>query len=189
MKRGEDRSWIERLLVLLLPEQDRETIPGDLLEERRAKMQELGPFHAQLWYACQIVSLAPRAMISTWERGPVLSGFCVFTAMCAAWLGAMDLRLRHPGYIGREGIAATIALEALLTLVALGTQTPLLRALSMAGTAGILWLAAKAFYGVLHAQHFEGYIVLIAMALAIQAGLTWMAMLRPRSGEARYSKG
>ena len=35
----------------------------------------------------------------------VLSGF---TALAGAWLGSMDLILKHPGYGQREIIAATI---------------------------------------------------------------------------------
>ena len=168
------------MLLLLLSEEDRETVVGDLVEERRARTDEYGYFRAQLWYAVQILSFMPVAVASRLSQHVTLTLFCLFTTLAGTWLGVMDLRLRHPGYISREGIALMIVLEAILTLCALVVRLPALRVLSMTGTAGILWLAGHAFYGLALGEHFEGYILLIALALTIQSALTWFALIRTR---------
>ncbi len=102
----------------------------------------------------------------------------MFTALCAIWLGAMDIRLRHPGYLGQIAIAATILVQSLLTLIAILANTRLFRVVAALGTMGILFLAAKAFVGVATNPHFEGYIVLIAAALVLQSLLTWRHLRR-----------
>lgn len=105
---------------------------------------------------------------------------CTFTALAGTWLGVMDLRLKHPGYAGRELIAGTILAEALLTLLALrlrGSIWP--RIAPLLGCVPILLLAAKALRGALHdSAHFEGYILLIALALILQAALTLLTLTR-----------
>lgn len=171
-----------RMLLLLLPERDRETVAGDLLEERQARIQKDGFFRAQLWYAVQVLSFVPAAAVSTLSQHRTLTLFCFFTGLSGTWLGAMDLRLRHPGYLSREGIALTIVLQSALTLCTLVLRMPALRVVTMTGTIGILWLAWRAFYGLVHGAHFEGYILLIALALAIQSALTWFAFLRRGRG-------
>lgn len=179
MKRTKIDGWLEHLLILLLPERDRETIVGDLLEETQAKVEEMGAFRAWLWYARQVVSFVPRWVMGALERRPVLTALCLFTALCALWLGAMDLRLRPPGYVGQVGIAATILAEALVTLASLALRLRWLRYAARAGTFGILWPAAKVLAGVVSGQNFEGYILLIALALVVQSVLTWRRMPEP----------
>jgi len=169
-----------RLLYLLLSDRNRDTVVGDLVEERRARAAEKGAIHAEVWFALEVLSFVPHVAVSRCSKHFVLTSFCLFTALCGAWLGAMDLRLRHPGYIGREGIALTIVLQALLTLSMLVLPACVVKVLTLAGTCGIVWLAFKAFNGVMHDPHFEGYIVLIAFALAVQAVLTWHVVLRQR---------
>jgi len=104
---------------------------------------------------------------------------CVFTALAGAWLGTMDLLLRHPGYGQREIIAATIVLQALLTLcVLLAGAAGILRIVALGGSAGILYLGIGALISVLRGIHFEGYILLIALALILQATLTILSLRR-----------
>jgi len=51
--------WAENLLRFVLRERDRETIPGDLLEEyREVVLPGQGRFRANLWYLRQILSFA-----------------------------------------------------------------------------------------------------------------------------------
>lgn len=169
-----------RLLYLLLSERDRDTVFGDLIEERGARTAEIGLIWAELWFAIQVLSFVPGAFVSRCSKHLSLTSLCLFTALCGAWLGAMDLRLRHPGYVGQVGIAITIVLQALLTLWMLVIPTRVIRVLAMAGSCAIVWLAFKAFNGVMHDSHFEGYIVLIAIALTIQSVLTWIALRRQR---------
>lgn len=184
MKDAERDGCLERLLRGLLPERDRETVVGDLLEEVQAKVEELGAFRAWLWYARQIVSFVPRCVMGAWEQRPVLSVLCLFTALCALWLGGMDLRLRHPGYVGQMGIAGLILAEAMLTLAGLAFRFRWLRHVARVGTLGILWLAGRALAGVVTGANPEGYILLIALALVVQSALTWRSM-EAGGGQAR----
>jgi hypothetical protein len=51
--------WLERILLLFVPERDRETISGDLLEEyREGRLPQLGSLRANLWYLRQCASFA-----------------------------------------------------------------------------------------------------------------------------------
>ena len=85
----------------------------------------------------------------------------------------MDLWLRHPGYVVQTAIAATILLQALLTLGALHfRRNRFLRSLSMLGWPSLVWLAGKALIATLRDTDFEGYVLLIAVALLCQALLT-----------------
>lgn len=173
--------WSIRLLALLLSERDRETIPGDLLEEMHARVLESGPLRARHWYARQWLSFVPAALLAAFAQAPLLVSLCSFTAVCALWLGIMDLRLQHPGYLGQMLIAALILGQGMLTLTALIVPGSILRQLARLGTVGILWLAVKAWLGVLHSAHMEGYILLIALALVAQAICTLFAMPRRRA--------
>lgn len=180
MKRIEPEGWMDNFLMLLLRDCDRETVSGDLLEEKQAKIREAGPVRAGLWYAWQILSFLPERLVFAFAHNKALASLCAFTALSGLWLGAMDLRLRHPGYAGREIIAGIIVMQGLLTLSALTLPVPLLRNLALLGTAAILWLSGKALFGLLYGSHFEGYVLLIALGLAIQAVLTWFIIPQQR---------
>lgn len=174
MKRMGPPSWMELLLRSLLPVRDRETVAGDLYEEfcdRRTSWQS--PVRASLWYLLQAVSFAPRICRSAFLQPRMLASLCLFTALCGCWLGAMDLRLRHPGYVGQIGIAVRISLQALVTLGALRfRRSAFLRHLSMYGCLVLFWLAGKALIATAHGAELEGYVLLIAVALLYQAFLT-----------------
>ena len=187
--------WLERLLLFLLPDRDRETISGDLCEEyRERKRQRLGQTRADLWYAWQVLTLAPRIRFRiaplltsrlTPLLAPLLRTLCVFTALCGCWLGAMDIVLRHPGVLAREVIAGTIVSQAVLTLTALHYRHSRLMAwAAFAGTVSIIWLAAKALIGTFRSAHLEGYVLLIALALIMQSILT-VATLSPPGNKPR----
>lgn len=174
----QDHGWMEQLLFLLLPERNRETVSGDLLEERKARAAESSPMQANLWYIRQVLSFLPARFATAFTGHPALLLLCFFTALSGTWLGAVDLRLHRAGYLGREVIAATIVLEALITLTALLLPLRSLRILALVGTGGILWLAGKAFVGLITGKNFEGYILLIALALIAQSCLTWFSFPR-----------
>jgi hypothetical protein len=165
---------MERLLKFLLPERDREAVAGDLYEEF---CEEVAPrmsgARARFWYMRQIMSFIPQRL------GPVLQLICVFTLLSGTWLGLMDLRLHRPGYLQREWIAGLIAGQAAVTLIALNRRGPgWLRFVALAGCVGILSLSAKALVGVISGANFEGYILLIALALVVQAALTVLIVPR-----------
>ncbi len=174
MKRMGPPLWMERLLKFLLPERDREAVTGDLYEEFcEEKAPRLGAVRARFWYMRQVLSFVPQRL------GWALKLICLFTLQCGAWLGLMDLRLRHPGYVGREGIAGLIVGQAAITLIVLNRRGPgWLRFVALAGCVGILSLSAKALVGVITGANFEGYILLIALALVVQAALTVMVVPR-----------
>lgn len=174
-------AWMEVFLRSLLSVRDRETVTGDLYEEfcdRRVSWQS--PARASLWYLLQAVSFAPRRCRSAFTQPRTLAALCIFTALCGCWLGAMDLRLRHPGYVGQIGIAAGILLQALVTLGSLRfRRISLLRKVSMFGSLVLFWLAGKALIATVHGAELEGYVLLIAVALLYQALLTLCTVPRP----------
>lgn len=163
-------AWMEALLRRLLPTQHRETIAGDLREEFHDRTTSQGAAHAKLWYLRQAISFAPRSLGTALGNSPALPLLCAFTGLCALWLGAMDLRLGHPAR--QVGIAAAILSQALVTIAALRLRYKVLRYLAMLGCTTMFWLAGKAFIGLLRGFDFEGYILLIALLLAIQSVLT-----------------
>jgi hypothetical protein len=92
----------------------------------------------------------------------------------------MDLRLRHPGYASQMFIAATIVSQGLLTLAALRfRRSGGLRAVAMLGSLTLLWLAGTALKAAFGGAQLEGYVLLIALALIVQAVLTVLTL--PRS--------
>ncbi len=175
MNRMEPPRWMERLLKFLLPERDRESVTGDLHEEYCEEIApRLGGLQARFWYMRQVLSFVPRRL------GWVLKSICFFTLLSGSWLGLMDLRLRHPGYVGREGIAGLIVWQAAITLIVLNRRGPgWLRFVALAGCLGILSLSARALMGVVTGANLEGYILLIALALVVQAALTVMILRGP----------
>ena len=167
-------AWMEHLLRASLPAHERETIAGDLREEfhDRATSQGAGP--AKLWYLRQAVSFMPRGVGNAIGNGLALPLLCAFTGLCGLWLGAMDLRLHHPA--SQVAIATAILSQALVTLAALRLRYSWLRYLSLIGCAGMFYLSGRALVGVLRGKDFEGYILLIALLLAVQSVLTICAL-------------
>ena len=167
--------WAEVLLQQLLSKRDQETVVGDLREEYGATIYpKFGGVRAKLWYLQQVLSLLRR---SIGEGGPMkktLLLLSIFTLACACWLGALEMTLRHPGYGTRLGIAGLIALISIATI--------LLRTMADLGARGErwLWLGAVALSGIgeqafvrnARAAHFEGFVLVISVALVMQGALT-----------------
>ena len=182
MKRTPPPSLLDSLLLFLLSPRDRETVSGDLYEEfLEAKLPVLGPFRARLWYMRQVLSFVPARAVAVLLHGTALRLLCCCTAVAGCWLGVMDLLLRHPGYGGQIVIAATIASQALLTLAALRFHRyASLRAGAMVGSLVLLWLAGSALKSTFSGAQLEGYVLLIALALIVQAVLTMLTVPRAR---------
>lgn len=170
--------WLERSLLCLLPERDRQTVSGDLLEEfREQRRAGCSRSKAIVWYVRQILSFLPHWLGFQSKLRYFLLSLCGFTGLSGLWLGAMGLRLKHPGYVEGEIISGIIVSEALLTTAAVWLRRfPILLQLSAIGCLPLFWLACKALKGVIDGSNFEGYILLIALALVIQAFST-LAML------------
>ena len=173
---------LDCLLRFLLPPRDRETVSGDLCEEfLEVKVAELGHFRARLWYTRQVLSFVPERAAAVLLEGTALRLLCVFTALAGCYLGMMDLLLRHPGYESQIGIAGTIVFQGLLTLAALEVpRFSALRVGAMVGCAALLWLAGTALKAMFGGAEFEGYVLLIALALIVQAVLTVLTLPRAR---------
>ena len=166
--------WAESLLIHLLKPRDRESIPGDLLEEyREERLPALGRARANLWYIRQMLSLAS---VQAFEGGPmksILMCLCFFTMAAAAWLGVMETILRHPGFVVRICLEIVFAAQSLATILFLMLRghRPL-RVLLILGGGAILVFGALAVMTILKAPHFEGYVLVIGAALIMQGSLT-----------------
>jgi len=182
MKRIAQPYLLDCLLLFLLSPRDRETVSGDLYEEfLEVKLPELGQFRARLWYTRQVLSFVPGRAVAVILQGPALRCLCFCTALAGCWLGMMDLLLRHPGFGSQIVIAATIVSQALLTLAALRfDRYGGLRAFAIIGSLTLLWIAGSALKATFSGAQFEGYVLLIALALIIQAILTLLTLLRAR---------
>jgi len=174
MKRTQPPYLLDCVLLFLLSPRDRETVSGDLYEEFiDVKLPELGQFRAHLWYMGQVLSFVPGKIGVVLLQGRALRLLCFCTALAGGWLGMMDILLRHPGYRSQIVIAATIVSQAAITLAALRFHRyRSLRAIAMVGSAAILWLACIALKATIGGAHLEGYVLLIALALIVQAVLT-----------------
>jgi len=187
MKRSSPPYLLDCLLLFLLSPRDRETVSGDLCEEFiEVKLPELGQFKARLWYLRQVLSFVPGRALGVLVQGTALRLLCFCTALAGCWLGMMDLLLRHPGYGSQMVIAATIVSQALLTLAALRFHRHGgLRAAAMVGSLTLLWLGSSALKSAFGGAQFEGYVLLIALALIAQAVLTVFTLPRARVREGK----
>lgn len=176
--------FLQSLLHALLPVRDQETVFGDLLEAYVERRRRDGFFSANAWYALQAASFAPRAALTAYGKTPALAGLCCFTAMCGAWLGTMSILLGHGNVLEQEAIAGLILGQALLTLVMLPLRRiAWLRWAAALGAVAIMWRGGSALVSMLRGDHsWEGYILIIAFLLVIQAALTWLTLLRPPLG-------
>ena len=186
MKRPLPPAVLRHLLLALLSSRDQETVVGDLLEAYPERRSRDGALRANAWFAMQTASFAPRAAIRAYGKTPGLVGLCCFTAACGCWLGTMSILLRHGNLLVQESIAGLIVGQALLTLVMLPLRRiAWLRWAAALGAVAIMWRGASALVSMLRGNHsWEGYILIIAFLLVIQASLTWRALLRRRPATA-----
>ena len=181
---GAPPRWLEILLLWCLPARDREAISGDLLEEyREVKLPRLGPARANLWYLRQALSfLSVRSF-----RGPptaaALAWSSTFIIIAGVWLALLERVLRHPGYTVRTAIAAYIVIHGLATLLVLmSAGDSILRWFALAGALGTAVLGVTAIIGTLHSLHFEGFVLLMGLALMLQSILTYGRLFRANGG-------
>ncbi len=175
--------WLEKLLILCLSPRDRETISGDLLEEyREEQVGHRGSLRANLWYMRQSISFLIARSFGAPPIQAALAWLSVFTVACGIWLAAMEQVLKHAGYAGRMGIAASIAIQGLATLVfVVLSRRTILGAFVFVGAVAVGLLGISAIRRILEVWHFEGFVMLIGSALVAQSLLTIGVVLRARS--------
>jgi hypothetical protein len=103
-----------------------------------------------------------------------LNVVCGFTLLASSWLAVMFVVLHRPGYERGVSLALIFIIQSLLTLA---LTTSLLsarwwRMLAIAGAAGIVWTGGAAVSNTLAGPHFEGYALIIGVALVLQGLLT-----------------
>jgi hypothetical protein len=182
--------WAEVLLERLLTERDRETVVGDLREEySESVLRRRGRVGANLWYVRQVLSLLLRSIGEGGTMKKTLLLLSMFTFACACWLGVMEIVLRHPGYGIRVGVAMLIGLISMATILLrmAGAGVGLLvERWLWVGAVVLMWIGGQAFVRNARAAHFEGFVLVISVALVIQ-GLLMMVSGIGRKGQTRIS--
>ncbi len=124
---------------------------------------------------------------------PIVAGLAALASLgvvlTCGWFATMELVLRHPEYPWRSLVAAAIVVEGALTFAALEDLIPAapLRWPLAAGAAvtGLLgwWVVAEdlARPGLPARPHFEGYLLIIGLALIAYGVLTIIAMIGART--------
>jgi len=162
--------WAEVLLEWLLSERDRETVVGDLREEYgQTVYPRLGRVRADVWYLRQVWSLAPRFLAGGGPMRKAVSPISWFTLACACRLGVMEMLLRHPGYGVRVGVAALIALISAATIAVRRMRWGLRGDRWLwPGAVVLMGIGGQAFFRNARAAHFEGFVLVISVALVVQ---------------------
>lgn len=171
----------ERLLRSLLAARDQETISGDLLEEySEERLPRLGSLGAKLWYLRQCLSFASIRLGGSAMK-QVSVALCLFVAAACAWLAVMERVLKHPGYTGRTAVDLCLIAQAVATSVCLLLNLPpLVRFLVTFCAVITAGFGGFAVISVLRSQHFEGYILVIGLALVLEGLFTLATFLQIR---------
>jgi len=120
---------------------------------------------------------------------PVIRGLAALASLgvvlSCGWLATMELFLRHPDYGWRFLVESAIVAEAALTIAvlenlmpAVALRWPLVAGAFATGLAG-WWVVAEDLSrpGLPARPHFEGYLLIIGLALIAYGVLTIAAML------------
>jgi hypothetical protein len=175
---------MQSLLTHILKARDRESIPGDLLEEyQEERLPRLGRARADLWYIRQILSLA---FFQAFKGGPMkrsLICLCFLTLAASVCFGVMEIFLRqktvlyHPGSDVRIIWAIMLATASIITILYLVLPGyRLLRILLSLGAVAMLSFGISAILVVIRSIHFEVYFLLYGVALILQLTLAILAL-------------
>jgi len=97
----------------------------------------------------------------------------MFTVMAGGWLAVMEILLRHPGYGGRTAVAAFIVGEGIASLALLLSGAGVrFRPFIQVGAFGAIGLGSVALFRLATATPFEGFVLVIGIALVIQGAMT-----------------
>ena len=176
--------WAESLLKHVLNPRDRESIPGDLLEEyREERLSNLGRERANLWYIRQMLGIAFFQVFKASPRKRLLICLCFLTLVASAWFGFMETVLHdetalyHPGSDIRIGWALFLAFASFVTILylVLPGNSHLRIGVSM-GAVFVLGQGISAILAVIRSAHFEGYFLLYGVALSLQLVLSILTL-------------
>lgn len=101
----------------------------------------------------------------------------LFLVLAGSWFALMELLLLRPVFEVRAAIAALIVLYGFLCMNYSRSRDASMRPVIALCAVGTLALGLYAIYAALHADHFEGYHLLIAAALIGQSLLTLAEIL------------
>ena len=110
----------------------------------------------------------------------------MFTFACACWLGVMEMVLRNPGFGLRVGVAALIALISMATvLVRMADSGARSERWLWVGAVALIGIGGQAFVRNARATHFEGFVLVISVALVTQG----LLMLASGMGQLTWADG
>ena len=183
--------WAEFALERILADRDRQTVTGDLREAYAEEIfPRIGRLRADLWYLRQVLSFAPMGVSEQCRMRRVLLSGSVFTFACGCWLSLMEWLLRHPGYLLRSGVDVSIALVSLATIAVLSLRLGIRaeRWLRL-GAIFLLGIAIQGLVRDVRSTHFEGFALLIALALALEGVLMLLSLGRAGSRPLAHETG
>jgi hypothetical protein len=115
----------------------------------------------------------------------LLLSVSAFTVLASVWFVTMDLVLKHPGYFERVWMVFFFAAQAIATIIAFASPSPrLLRALTVPGALIIGYTGLHVFLLAFRGDHnIEGYVLLMCLALVVQATLTLILLVLPAASD------
>jgi hypothetical protein len=180
--------WAERFLERLLPVRARQVVVGDLREEYvESMLPQRGKLRADIWFIWQVASFAVHFSQERGAMGMILSFVSWFCLASTCWLAVMEMLLHHAGYELRATMAGGFAIICLATI--------LVRMLRMGkraerwlwvGAAVLIGFGGEAFVHNARADHFEGFVFVISLALMLQGALMLMTLGWPTPGKERW---
>jgi len=104
---------------------------------------------------------------------------CAFGVVACGWLTVMFVALHRPGFERGAVMSALFVLQSFLAFAAVNgvLRRAAWRVLALVGAAGIIWAGGRAVAATLDSPHFEGYALLIGIALVLQGLLTFQQLI------------
>ena len=113
-----------------------------------------------------------------------LAAICSLTLLATGYLSLSLLVLRPPraNYPEWFMMAALFVTQSAFTLLAVAGMVSggWVRGLLLTGSLAIVWVGASWARATLTSDHFEGYALVLGLALVIQGALTFIIVLRQR---------
>ena len=111
-----------------------------------------------------------------------------FVIAAGSWLSVMENILRHDGFARRRaGAGAWVAQPAARFPCAPRDLRSEVRYLVLPGALAFLMLGCSAIARTLQAEHFEGFVLIIGLALVLQGGISLAGLSGLRSSVIRSS--